>query len=63
MDPNCIDLNLSFNEFKNGFCQIKSNLISKHSLVTLDFLVWLSVQYTLNTLYLSQKHKNMPKNV
>ena len=59
IDPNCIELNLSFNEFKNVFCQIKSNLISKSSLLTLGFLVWLSVQYTLNTLYRAQKHKNM----
>ena len=59
IDPNCIELNLSFNEFKNGFCQIKSDLISKSSLLTLDFSVRLSVQYTLNTLYLTQKHKNM----
>ena len=50
---------MSFNEFKNVFFQIKSNLISKSSLLTLDFSVWLSVQYTLNTLYLTQKHKNM----
>ena len=28
IDPNYIELNLSFNEFKNVFCQIKSNLIS-----------------------------------
>ena len=41
------------------FCQIKSNLISKSSLLKLDFSVMLSVQYTLNTLYLTQKHKNM----
>ena len=34
-------------------------MISKSSLLTLDFLVWLSVQYTLNTLYLTQKHKNI----
>ena len=59
IDPNCIELNLSFNEFKNGCCQIKSNLILKSSLLTLDFSVWLSVQFTLNTLYLTQKHKNM----
>ena len=39
---------------KNGFCQIKSNLILKSSLLTLDFSVWLSVKYTLNTLYLTQ---------
>ena len=59
IDQNFIEFNLSFNEFKNGFCQIKSNFISKTSLLTLDFSVWLSVQYTLNTLYLTQKHKNM----
>ena len=41
------------------FCHIKSNLISESSLLTLDLSVWLSVQYTINTLYLTQKHKNM----
>ena len=49
IDPNYIELNLSWNEFKNGFCQIKPNLISKSSLLTLDFSVWLTVQYTLYT--------------
>ena len=58
MDQNCIELNLSFSDFKNGFCQIKSDLISKSKL-TLDFSVWLSVQYILKTLYPTQEHKNM----
>ena len=31
----------------------------KSSLLTLDFSVWLCVQYTLITLYLTLKHKNM----
>ena len=31
----------------------------KSSLLMLTLLVWLSIQYKLNTLYLTQKHKIM----
>ena len=58
MDPNCIEFNLSFKK-KNIYisCHIKSHFNLKSSLLTLDFSVWLSVEYTLNTLYLTQKLK------
>ena len=49
---------MSFNKNKNGFCHMKFHLNLKSSLLTLDFSVWLSVQYT-HTLYLTQKHKNL----
>ena len=44
IDPNFIELNLSFNKFRNGFYHPKSRLNLKSSSLTLDFLVWLSVQ-------------------
>ena len=55
IDPNFIELNLSFKKNLNDFCHIRS-----HFNLTLDFSVRLSVQYTLNTLYLThKKHKHM----
>ena len=38
-------------------CHNKSHFNLKSSLLTQDFSVWLSVQYTLNNLYLTQKQK------
>ena len=38
IDPNCILINLSFHNFKNVFCQIKSNLNLKSSFLTQKFL-------------------------
>ena len=37
IDPNCIIINLSFQNFKNGFCQIKSDINLKSSFLMLDF--------------------------
>ena len=57
--PNCIELNLSFKKIEYDFRHIKSHSNLKSSWLALDFSVRLSVQYTRNTLYLAQKHKNM----
>ena len=59
IDPNCIELDLSFNKFNNGVCNIKSYLNLKSILLTLYLSVWLVVKYTLNTLTLTQKHKKL----
>ena len=37
IEPNFIIINLSFHNFKNVFCQNKSDLISKSSFFSLDF--------------------------
>ena len=59
IDINRVELDFSSKKFLNGFCHIKSHFNLKSSLLKLNFSVWLSVKYTLNTMYLAQKHKNM----
>ena len=57
IDQNCFELNFKFNNLFNGFFHIKSYLNISSSLLALDFSVLLSIQYTLKTLFLTQKHK------
>ena len=55
IEPLNLGPNLSFYIFFIGFYWIKIDLILQSSLLTPDFLGILSVQYTLNTLYIIQK--------
>ena len=57
--PKLYWIKLTFQKIKFFFCHIKSFFNLKSSLLTLYFSVRLSVQYTLKSLYLIQKQKNM----
>ena len=50
-EPQYIGLVQSFYMFMNKLYQTILDLMSKFFLLTLDFVGWLSVQYTLHTLY------------
>ena len=57
IDPLYIGPDSSFYNFKNCLDWVNQDLISKSSLLTLDSSGRLIVQYTLHTLYTTQKHK------
>ena len=57
IDPLYIGPDLSFSNFKNCLDWVNLDLISKSSSLTLDSSGRLIVQYTLHTLYTTQKHK------
>ena len=57
IDPLYIGPDMSFYDFTNCLDYFNLDLISKSSLLTLDSSGRLIVQYTLHTLYTTQKHK------
>ena len=64
IDPIYVTPDQSFH-IKKKPCSIQFNLdrISKSSFLTLDFLDWLIVQYTLDTLYTAHKKTLFPKRI
>ena len=63
-DPLYIGPDQSFYNFKNYLDWVNLDLISKSSFLTLDTSGRLIVQYTLHTLYTTQKHKiNVQKRI